>query len=204
MTGSTALQLSQSTPSLMTVDEFLTWPSDGTGRILELVHGRIRAQDAASDAHGTIQSRLNVLIGNHLDVKRPGCRVVANPGIRPRLLAKWNHRIPELGVTCTPNRPDVHATPEPILLIEVLSPSKYDDTWSNVPLYATLPSVMEILLVDSTKVEAQLLLRGPDGAWPQGPITIGEGGTIALASIGLEFPLEAAYQGTHLAATGIE
>ena len=45
--------------ALMTVDEFLTWPGDGIGTIYELVDGVLRAQDAASDAHGTIQSNLN-------------------------------------------------------------------------------------------------------------------------------------------------
>ena len=186
-------------PDLMSVEDFLAWPGDGTGRIFELVHGKLRAQDAASDAHGTIQQRLGALLTIHLDATRPRCRVVANPGIKPRLLAKWNHRIPELGVTCTPNRADVHPTPDPILLIEVLSPSNYQDTWSNIPLYATLPSVMEILIVDSTKVEASLLRRGADGFWPQEPATIPAGGTITLESIGFEVALAEVYRGTHLA-----
>ena len=42
----------------MTVAEFLAWPGDGTGRVYELVDGELRAQDAASDTHGTIQSEL--------------------------------------------------------------------------------------------------------------------------------------------------
>lgn len=188
-------------PSPMTVDQFLTWAGDGSGRIFELVNGQVRAQDAASDAHGTIQQRLGTLLSNHLDRHRPGCRVVANPGIKPRLLAKWNYRIPELGVTCTQNRADVRDTPDPILLIEVLSPSNYDDTWSNIPLYATLPSVMEILIVDSTKVEASLLRRGADGFWPQEPARIDAGGTIQLTSIGLEIPLTDVYRDTFLATT---
>lgn len=196
---SAAEKLPPPLPRPMTVEEFLALPPDRSGRILELVHGQIRAQDAASDAHGRIQSRLNTLLTNHLDATRPGCSVVANPGIQPRLISTWNFRIPELGVTCTPNRADVHAMPDPIVLIEVLSASNYDDTWSNVPLYATLPSVMEILLVDSTKVEAMLLRRGPDGTWPQGPEAIGPGGTITLTSIGFKTPLTAVYKGTYLA-----
>lgn len=197
MTAAEMLPLT--TRTLMTVEEFLKLPGDGTGRLYELVHGVPRAQDAASDAHGTIQSSLNILIGQHLREARPGCRVVANPGIRPRMLAKWNHRIPELGVTCTPNRSDVHEMPDPVLLIEVLSPSNEADTWSNIPLYATLPTVMEILLVNSTKVEAQLLRRGADGSWPHEPTTIGAGGIIELSSIGMTLVLAEAYRGTHLA-----
>jgi Uma2 family endonuclease len=198
---STAEQPTRHEAARMTVEAFLALPGDGSGRIYELVHGEIRAQDAASDAHGSIQSRLNALLTLHLDKVRPGCRVVANPGIKPRLLAKWDYRIPELGVTCTPNRADVRETPDPILLVEVLSPSNEADTWSNVPLYATLPSVQEILLVDSSKVEAMLLLRrGADGHWPQEPHTIEPGGVIALASIGLEVTLAEVCRDTHLSA----
>ena len=193
-----AEKLPQSEPPLMTVAEFLAWPGDGMGRIFELVHGRLRSQDAASAAHGTIQQRIGTLLTNHLDASRPGCRVVANPGIKPRLLANWNHRIPELGVTCSANTPDERALTDPILLIEVLSPSNAKDTWDNIPLYASVPTVMEILIVDSTKIEAQLLRRGADGAWPQEPTVIAPGGTITLESIGLELPLAAVYRGTHL------
>lgn len=196
---SVAEKLPPTRPRPMTVDEFLARPADGSGRTFELVHGQVRAQDAASDTHGTVQSNLNVLIGNHLRRARPGCRVVANPGIKPRLLAKWNYRIPDLGITCAPTRPDVHHTPDPIVLIEILSASNYDETWSNIPLYATLPSVIEILIVDSTKVEASLLRRGDDGTWPQEPTLIPAGGTITLTSISFETPLADAYLGTHLA-----
>ena len=185
---------------LMTVDEFLEWPGDGTGTRYELVNGVLRAQDSASDAHGTIQSNLSGLIRNHLLAHRPICRIVSNPGIKPLLRAHWNHRVPELGVTCTPNRADVHNTPDPVLLIEVLSPSNAADTWSNIPLCATLPSVTEILIVDSTKVAAELLRRGTDGNWPQDPEPIAAGGIITLASIGLELPLAEVYRGTHLGA----
>ena len=183
----------------MTVNEFINWRGDGTGRIYELVNGEVRAQDPASDAHGTIESNLNYLVASHLRAARPRCRVVANPGIQPRLRAHWNYRIPELGVTCAPNRPDAHMMPDPILLVEVLSPTNEADTWSNIPLYASVPTVLEILIVDSTKVAAELLRRGEDGSWPQAPEAIGPGGIIRLASIGLEIAIEHVYQGTYLA-----
>ena len=183
----------------MSVAEFLAWPGDGSDTRYELVHGELRAQDAASDAHGSIQARLIALLSHHLDATRPGCRVVAAPGIRPHLLANWNYRIPELGVTCTQNRADEHAMPNPILLIEVLSPSNRQETWSNIPLYASVPSVMEILLVDSTRVEAQLLRRNADGIWPTDPTPIAASGTITLTSIGFEQPLAGIYRDTYLA-----
>ena len=186
---------------LMTVEEFLTWPGDGTGRRFELVDGVVRMQDSASATHGTIQSRLNIIIGNHLDATRPGCRAVVTPGVAPRLSADWNYREPDLGVTCAPDRPDQHMLPEPVLLIEILSPSNADKTWSNIPLYATLPSVREILIVHSTEVLVQLLRRHEDGSWPHRPTRCGPGQSVRLESIDLDIPLRDIYRTTHLAAS---
>ena len=186
-------------PELMTVAEFIAWKGDGTGRRYELVDGVLRAQDSASDTHGTIQANLVGEIRNHLLANRPNCRVVAAPGIQPNLRANWNHRVPEIAVTCTPTRADVHRTPNPILIIEVLSPSNASDTWNNVALFATLPSVAEILVVDSTRVEAQLLRRGADGSWPENPAFCGPGEVLHLQSIAFTLPIAEAYRGTHLA-----
>ncbi len=194
-----AVKLPQPGQAPMNVTEFLRWRSDGIGRVYELVHGHIRAQDAASDGHGTIQSRLVALLTSHLDAHRPGCRTVVNPGVEPRLQANWNYRVPEIGVTCTEHRNDVHLMPSPILLVEILSPSNADDTWDNVALYSTVPTVLEILVVDSRKVEAFLLRRDADGSWPKDPITCGADGTIRLASIGLELIIREVYRGTQLA-----
>ena len=83
-------------PDLMTVDEFLRWAGDGSGRRAELVEGVVRMQDPASDTHNTIFGNLVRQIGNHLRAHRPHCRVVPTAGIRPRLRAKWNWRVPEL------------------------------------------------------------------------------------------------------------
>lgn len=189
-----------SKPTLLTVDEFLVWPGDRFGTIYELAEGVPRAQAPASDVHATIQSRIASLLTRHLDAVRPRCRVATNPGIQPRLRANWNFRIPDLGVTCAPARVGEIMTPDPILLVEVLSPSNEDDTWSNIPLYASLPTVAEILIVHSTRVGAELLRRGADQSWPQNPEAIEPGGNVRLTSIDFDFPLADAYRGTYLVA----
>ena len=191
-------------PPLVTVDEFLAMPGDGTGRIFELFEGVVKAQDSASDGHGTIQANLIREIGVHLKAKRPECRVVAAPGVQPHLRANWNHRVPEIAVTCTSHHLHVHKTPNPILIIEVLSPSNAADTWSNVALFATLPSVVEIVVVESEKVGVHVLRRGPDGAWPPNPTLIeptpaAAGPDVHLASVDLELALRDIYAWTELA-----
>ena len=194
-----AIQAVPKSPPLMTVAEFLEWPGDGTDTRYELVEGELRAMAPASGTHGTIHGRLSAAIVAHLDAKRPGCRLIVAPGVQPHLRADWNHRIPELGVTCTPSTVGEQMVPDPILLIEILSPSNATETWSNVPLYSTVPSVIEILIVYSTKVAAEILRRGDDGRWPRNAEPIGPDGMIRLQSIGLELPLREVYRGTHLA-----
>lgn len=46
-----AERIAPATPRLITVEEFLAMPDDGSGQVLELVHGRLRAQIPAG---GTI------------------------------------------------------------------------------------------------------------------------------------------------------
>ena len=186
-------------PPLMTVADFLDWPGDGLGTRYELVDGVLRAMAPGSDTHGTIQSNLTYVVTSHLRQSRPGCRAVTNLGVQPRVRADWNFRIPDLGVTCAPNRPGEIMTPEPLLLIEVLSPGNANDTYENVRAYATLPSVQEILVVHSTRVRVEVLRRGSNGDWPANPETLEAGGSVKLSSIGAEFALSEIYLGTHLA-----
>ncbi len=187
-------------PPLMSVAEFLVWPGDGTGARYELVEGEVRAQDPASDAHGTIQSNLVQVIGSHLRAARPNCRVVSAPGVQPRLRSEWNFRIPDLGVTCAPNLRGAVMMPDPVLLIEILSPGNARDTWSNIPLYATLPTVMAVLIVHAAIFKAELLTRDPVSGWAaDASLFSGPDMVVPLACIGLNLPLAAVYVDTFLA-----
>jgi Uma2 family endonuclease len=186
-------------PPLMDIADFLAWPGDGTDTRYELVDGVLRAMAPGSDVHNTIVANLCTLLGQALRRSRPGCRVVTAPGVQPRVRANWNFRIPDLGVTCTPAGAGDIMTPDPIVLVEVLSPGNAGETWENVMAYTTLPSVLEILVVHSTRVKAELLTRDAAGAWPADPQVIEADGAVSLATIGLELSLAQAYVGTHLA-----
>lgn len=186
-------------PARMTVDEFLAWDSgDYTGRRWQLADGEPVAMAPASDNHGSVQAELARLIGNHLVECGGSCRVVTEPGIIPRVRASENWRIPDLGVTCAPSEGSVEV-PAPVLLAEILSPNNYAETRANVWTYTTLPSVQEILVVNSVRIEAELLRRRDDGTWPEQPAVIAADGTLDLASIGFTAPLVALYRTTSLA-----
>lgn len=183
----------------MTLVEFLVW-NPGDGRRWQLVDGEPVAMAPASQTHAAIRSELGALLRNQLAERGSPCRVLTTPGVVLRVGANENVRIPDLGVTCAPPTLD-HVMPEPVLLIEVLSPSNVAETRSNIWAYTTIPSVCEVLLVHSTQVGAELLRRGADGQWPEGPVLLGPDDILALDSIeGFGVSLVALYRTTPLAA----
>jgi Uma2 family endonuclease len=131
-------------PGPMTVAEFLDWPGDGSGRRFELVDGELRPMSPGRPIHGTIQSALNALIFYHLATAGSPCRIVIEPGVITAWHAHDNMRVPDLGITCTPDAPEHRALPDPLVLIEILSPSNAVDTWDNVWAYTTVASVREV------------------------------------------------------------
>jgi Uma2 family endonuclease len=186
-------------PRLMTVAEFLDWPGDGSGRTFELVDGELRPMSPGSPIHGRIQATLSALVFNALAAAGSPCQVVCAPGVITARHAHMNMRVPDLGITCAPDAAGDRALPDPVVLIEVLSPSNAADTWDNVWAYTTVASVREIAVVHSTRIKAELLRRGADGRWPAEPDEIGADGTLRFESIAFSCPLSAAYAQTHLA-----
>jgi Uma2 family endonuclease len=186
----------------MTVPEFLTWNSgDPTVHAWQLIDGEPAAMAPASRNHGAIQAALAAQLWNHLNVPGNRCQVVTDPGIVPRGHSDRNYRVPDIGVTCAPPS-DGQMLPDPLILIEILSPSNETETWANVWTYLTIPTVIEVLVVNSTSVEAEFLRRNEDGTWPEVPARIGPGDALCLASIGFSVPLTALYRTTTLAMPG--
>ncbi len=186
-------------PARMTVAEFLAWDSgDYSGRRWQLVDGEPTAMAPACQNHGALQSELARLLSNHFVAIGSVCRVITEVGIVPRIRASENWRIPDLGITCEPVKDTVEVV-APVLLIEILSLNNYAETRANIWTYTTLPSVREILIVNITRIEAELLRQRDDGTWPEQPGIIGLEETLTLASIGFTVPLADVYRTTSLA-----
>jgi Uma2 family endonuclease len=185
-------------PPSMTVAEFLAWPGDGTGRKFQLVDGEVRAMSPASAAHSVIQGNLVYELRRHMREQEVACLVGPEPGVLTRVRADIDVRVPDVGVTCTRLAPGQQVWPDPILLIEVLSPGNAADTWENVWSYCTIPSVQEIAIVHSVRVLGELLRRGTDGHWPEETEKIEPGDTLSFESIGFKCPLSEVYAGTPL------
>ncbi len=187
-------------PVRMSVDEFLAWtPSDH--QYWQLVDGEPQAMAPPNRTHGAVQIELSRLIANHLIERGSPCTVIGGPGVIPRVQSDSNVRIPDLAVTCSGYQSEEPVLTDPVLVVEILSPSNQAETWHNVWAYATIPSVQEILIVRTVTIGAELLRRNPDGTWPERPLAI-EQGDLSLDSIGFSAPLTALYRTTRLARTG--
>jgi Uma2 family endonuclease len=121
----------------MTVAEFLAWNPPST-QLWQLVDGEPQAMAPANRTHGAIQNELGSLIRNHLAECSSPCSVVATPGVIPRVQSETNLRVPDLAVTCSGYNTEESALADPVLLIEILSPSNQVETWANVWAYTTL------------------------------------------------------------------
>ena len=164
---------------LMTVAEFLAWnsPAGSDPDRWELRDGHPIAMAPSSPRHGAIAAQAARLLGNHLDGHRR-CRVVVEPGVR------------------TPIGADDRLMRDPVVLIEILSPSNPKDTWGNVWAYTTIPSVRELLVLHSMTRRAELLVRQADGSWPADPAVLLAAGDdpVMLASIGFTASLAEFYR----------
>jgi Uma2 family endonuclease len=140
----------------MTVDEFLAW-DDGTDTRYELAGGMATAMSPPAGSHRTIAGNAAGILYNALASRRP-CRGEAEAGLRIDQQTMWQA---DLVVTCQPPAREVV---DPILVIEILSPStRLHDLGRKLVDYKLLPSVAEIWMIDSERRWVQHWRRGADG-----------------------------------------
>jgi Uma2 family endonuclease len=142
---------------------------------------------------------LTTMLVSHLQSNLPFCRVAIGGGVKPRIEADWNYGVPDITVTCEKMINGQHDVPDPVVIIELLSPSNKADTWDNVRNYATVPSIGEIVIIDTVRVHADALTRDGKGHWPPNPHVVKRGGIISTPSLKFDRPLDHAYRDTYLA-----
>jgi Uma2 family endonuclease len=143
----------------LTLPEFLEW-DDGTDRRYELLDGVPVMMAPSLEAHGELAAVLAMEIGSRV---KPPCRVISEAGIVISDRAD-TYYVGDLAVTCAPREPGRRMVVEPVLAVEVLSPSTGQvDRWRKVADYRTLASVQEILVVFSDERRVEVQRRTADG-----------------------------------------
>ena len=102
--------------------------------------------------------------------------------------------VPNIAVTCEPNEPGRQAMVDPILIVEILSPStERTDRRLKLPVYQTMASVREIMLIDADSHHAELYRRENDRWRIQ--LVRGAEATLFLASVDLQISMPELYEG---------
>lgn len=190
----------------MTVVEFFDWcPNDD--RHWELYDGQPVAMAPPQPAHQILLVNIARRLAEALDDK-PGCTVRAEAGIVPEGRDDSYYQA-NLAVTCRPHDlGDPRNVPEPLLIVEVLSPSTQgSDRRRKVPDYRGIPSVREILLVDPERLYCEVhrhceVHRRLEGdRWLVDLLRTADS-LLVLESIGLSVPLGLVYANIALADDG--
>ena len=177
---------------LLSVEEFLDCcPNDQ--RHYQLIDGVIVAMAPPAIPHQIIAGNLTGELYASVRQNRPHCTVRSQAGIAPQGLAGRNHFETDITVTCEPGGHRGIAA-EPVLIVEIQSPStERDDHFVKLPHYQGLPSLQEILYVESQSVAATLYRRSGEG-WETIELDGGDA-RLQLETIGLDIALSALYRG---------
>ena len=178
----------------MTLDEFLAW-DDGTDRRYELWGGVVTAMAPPMPRHGLLAAALSGEIRSALRARQP-CRVFSEAGVA---LPDRNDTfyVADLAVICEPLRAEDRLIHNPVLIVEVLSPSTAaTDRQIKVPDYRRIPSLMEILLIDSESAFAEVHRREGDRWFSE--MMRGIDAALALNSVPLSILLSELYEGIPL------
>jgi Uma2 family endonuclease len=140
---------------------FLAWENRRAARY-ELIDGEIRMMAGGSRAHDLIAVNLTSLLRPL--ARRRGCNVHGSnlKVISPTGLVTY----PDLFVRCGPLADDATECDDPVLIVEVLSPSTRGvdlirKRWG----YLAIPSLRQLIYVDAAKRQAEVATRAEDGSW---------------------------------------
>src|SRR3984893_16110402 len=175
---------------LMSLDEFLAWERDQPERY-EYAGGVITMMTGGSLDHSTIASNLWTALRDQLRGRT--CRAFRGDA---KIIINNSVRYPDLSVTCAPLRGSDDVVLDPILVVEVISPStEREDRGRKKFDYFATPSIRQYAIVEQDERLIDLYTRFGD-RWTDEII---EGDAVLnLSSIGVEVSVDAVYEDTEL------
>jgi Uma2 family endonuclease len=174
----------------LSMTEYLVWESEQPDRH-EYFRGETFAMVGARRGHGRVVSNLGRHIGNHFE--EGPCQVFSeNMKVR---IADEAVLYPDIFVTCGAYfSADQQVFTDPVLIIEVLSPStqRYDRS-EKFAMYRKLPTLREYVLIDPATQRAEVFRLQNDGSCLY--IDMTERGILTLSSIDFELALDQVFKG---------
>jgi Uma2 family endonuclease len=165
----------------MSAEQFLAWDAQQRER-WEFVAGEVFAMTGGSVKHATVALNVGMALRRHL--KGTPCRTFLND-VKLRVEPVDAYYYPDVMVTCSAaDARDPLIQREPLLLVEVLSPSTASyDRGGKFAAYRTLPTLREVLFVDPDARTCDLFRLGDKGLWELHPAA--PGADVQLASVDL-------------------
>lgn len=181
-----------SPPRRMTVEEFFLWCLDQEQR-WELVDGMpvlLHGTTGANQRHGMIV--VNAITEVHGRLQGGPCRATtANTALRTSIRTA---RRPHMTIECAPVDPKSYEAREPLLVLEVLSPStRMLDRIKKLEEYKLVRSLRYVLIVEPSAIEGVIYVRQADASWV-GHDLIGAEALIEVPEVGISLPLGALYE----------
>jgi len=176
----------------ISLEEFFALLESDPEHRYEYIDGYAYMMTGGTPDHSIIGANMNRILGEQLR-KRP-C-IVYNSDVYIELSDKTNCLCPDAAVSC--DRRDRHAVKVihyPCVVAEVLSSAtKARDRGIKSELYQNIPTVQEILFIDTQVMRIQLYRRETD-YWTMRNFT--QDDTIELTSVGVHFPVAEVYEKT--------
>lgn len=160
----------------------------------ELVGEMIVAMGGGSPEHAALGANVIHVLNLGLEGKR--CRVYSSD-LRVRVAATGLVTYPDASVVCgklelDPEDPKGHTAVNPVVLVEVLSPSTAAyDRGEKLAHYRRIPSLREIVLVANGEARIELWRRVGE-EWTYA--SAGPGETVVLESVGCGLAVDAVYR----------
>lgn len=128
----------------------------------EYIEGEVYAMAGASDNHSRIVINLTTNLSLHL--RDSPCEPFSND-IKVRATQNVYY-YPDILVSCEENPESSYFRNQPILIIEVTSPStKNIDRREKLLFYQQIASVQEYVIIDQHKMNVEVHRRQPNGSW---------------------------------------
>ncbi|WP_206452954.1 Uma2 family endonuclease [Aurantimonas marina] len=183
--------MSQAAARHWSVEEFLAWQLGRPGRF-ELVGGfPVEMMAGASARHDNIV--LNILAELRQRLRGNPCKPFTAQFCIETLPGQV--RRPDAGVDCNQTDPDALIANEPVLVIEVFSPTTRDfDTAGKLAEYKAVASLRTILYVEPNRPEVFVFERNEDGEWIESRLA-GMDTAAPVPALGIDLPLAEIFDG---------
>jgi Uma2 family endonuclease len=174
-----------------TVAEFQVW-HDRQPERWEFIDGRPRMMAPGSMRHSILKRNVFRLLDGASSLR--GCEVLVDG---PQILTDEISAIPDVVVTCVPLDLSTPVVPEPVIIVEVMSPStERDDTERKWWSYRKVPALRHYIVIAQERREILVHSRAGD-LWHERFISEG---AIRLDDPPVRLDIDEIYAGTGLSA----